>query len=82
METKFKFGDVVRIGGCIPSTDINYHARGVVTKISNGHPVVKIFDKWINPYDIKASDPVIVDWLSSDCWELYESNFPRFEQLL
>lgn len=81
METKFKVGDAVRIGGRIPSTDINYHARGVVTKISNGHPVVKIFDKWINPYK-EDSNPVIVDWLSADCWELYESDFPRFEQLL
>lgn len=81
METKFKVGDAVRIGGRIGPEDINYHARGVVIKISDGHPIVKVFDKWIDPYE-EASNPVIVYWLSADCWELCESDFPRFEQLL
>lgn len=81
MKTKFKVGDPVRIGGRIGPEDINYHARGVVMKFCDGCPVVKVFDKWRNPYQ-KVNNPVTVDWLSEDCWELYGSKSPYFEQLL
>lgn len=77
MDTKFKIGDVVRIGGVIPSTDHNYHKRGIVKRyFTETRPMVQLIDTWSDP------DTKFVDWLAIDCWELYETSSPNFELLL
>lgn len=73
MKTKFKVGDLVRIGGFVSPNDSNYHKRGIIKKWRDEYfPVVELIDRWSDP------SRTFVDYLDCDFWELCEYKFPCF----